>query len=194
MIDERRKTITSNKQGAIDDSFIAAGAIILVLLIAAPMILKMVITPLDKFSNAVGGMNLTGAKSGTDMGNQSGQHIETVFSNFFDKLIVVAVIGILIILVISAAVIPAHPMFFILYVLLGIMGMIFLPELIVIADHFYQPSTNQGANFTAEVALLPFSSYLVDHFGTILLAFFIIGAIVMWGKIMYGGGRGKVGN
>ena len=88
---------------------------------------------------------------------------------------------------ISAFLIDAHPIFIILYVIMNFFILIFGNHVISALDTIYDM-----AQFSTEVAYLPFVDALRIYYGEIIIGLMIISGIIIYGKIRFfgmGGGR-----
>jgi len=145
--------------------------VIIVLLILAPILVKMVNEPLDKFGTAINGSNPTAGNSVIE--------IKGKFLGLLDTVIVLLFLLNAILLLVSAFLIDTHPAFMIMYILLAFFMIAFLPNIVSAVDMVY------GA-YSAEVGLyLPFSEWMVGHFEGIIFGMIILSGIILYAKIKY---------
>ena len=170
-------------KGQLDYPIITFFVIVFGLLLLAPFMLKIFISIQVPVSAQLG--NLTG---------QGGQIAQTNFNtvmnttiNFWDKVIIFALILSVILLIVSSIFIDSSPFFIILYIFISFMLVLFAPNIIDSLDSIYD-----SPNFATESAKLSFMVTLKDNFGIFLVGLIVLTGIIIYGKFALGnGGRRK---
>lgn len=168
------------KKAQLDNPMILFAVMIIALLILAPVVLKIMRSIQEPMSNSFG--NVSG---------QAGVLAQTNFNkvmstgiNFWDKVVISAFIFLVLMLLVSAFLVDAHPFFIILYIFLNFMLILFAPNIISAVDHIYDSST-----FAEETALLSFMDALRNHYVGFLVGMFVLTGIIIYGKLFLLGGN-----
>ena len=111
------RSILKNKKGQLDNPIIAFAVIIIGLLILAPVVLKIMRSVQEPVSASFG--NLTGKGGETAQANFNAVIVTGI--NFWDKVVVAAFIFAVLLLLVSAFLVDAHPFFIVLYIFLNFM-------------------------------------------------------------------------
>ena len=150
--------------------------IVIMLILLAPIILKIVRGTLTPFSNSLG--NMSG--QGGDIAKENVNYVMGVFVNFWDGVVMFAFLLAVILLFVSAFLIDVNPFFMILYIFVLLLTIIFAPEILGAVDRIYEANA-----YAEEVALVPFMDFLRLNFGLILTVIGILTMIVIYAKIRY---------
>lgn len=144
-------------------------AVIIGLLLLAPILVKIVLVPLDKFSDAINQSD-PGASAGVEK-------VSSTFLGFIDTIIILAFVVNIILLLIASFLVPTHPVFLVIYIFMCAFTMIFIPDIIEAVTHIWD-----SPDFLIEISYLTMTNFLLNHFGTIILAIMVLSGIIMYGK------------
>lgn len=161
-----------NKKAQINYPIITFIIVVIMLIVFAPIMLKVFNSILIPFSASVG--NVT-AVAGTNVDT-----IRTSFIAFWDWIIIIAFLIQIILLFVSAFFIDTHPVFVPLYILVCIFMIIFAPDMIQFVDRIYD-----SPQFLLETTQLPFTDFIRNNFGTIILGVMVLSGVVIYGKMKY---------
>jgi hypothetical protein len=159
---------------------VAIVGILIVLLILAPVMLKVITIPLNKFTTAL-----------SPISNQSAEAVNfgtNKINSLFDIVIVVIFFFNIILMLISSFLIDIHPAFLIVYVVAGFILFMIIPSFEAIAGAFLD-----NTNFSDVVAYLPMTYFLYTNFAKIMVGVFFITGIVMFAKFRGAGGMSNTG-
>jgi hypothetical protein len=156
-----------NKRGNVDLAWFIA--IIIGLLILAPVMLKVVNETLPAFSNQISNIS-SEASANVD-------YIHGSFVNFWDYIIAIAFFINVIMLFVFSFIVDTHPIFSIFYMIAAVIALMF-------SKYAVQPvSILLGRpDFATEVGQLPIVGFIVTKFDLILLGIIIINGIILYGK------------
>lgn len=160
------------KKAQIDYPIIAFIAVVIMLILFAPIMLKIFNEILTPFSAKVG--NIT-AVAGTNV-----DAVRTGFIAFWDWVIIIAFLIQMMLLFISAFFIDTSPVFTALYVLVCMLLMMFAPSMIDVVDRIYD-----SPEFLLETTQLPYTDFLRNNFAMIILGTMILSGVVVYGKLKY---------
>jgi len=104
----------------------------------------------------------------------------TTFINFWDWVVVIAIVISILALWISSFLIDTHPIFTILWILFGI---IFFAATIVLSDTLN--SIYNNPLFALEVSQVPMLNFLRLHYGVFMFIIFFICGILMFAKFKW---------
>lgn len=159
----------SSKKAQIGFDITAIAIVLIFIFIIAPIALKMTTSVTSKFSSAI---NPISNKSANTVAA-----IETKFTSWWDTVIMIAIVGNIILLIISSFLVFVHPAFILVFILMSMLTMIFVPQLLNAPDAVW---SNQGiATVTPN---LPMTQFVMEHFGAILLAVIILVGIILYTK------------
>lgn len=165
-----------NKRGQLDNPVIAFVVIIFGLLIFAPVMLKIFVNVDTSVGNSLG--NLSGQQGVIAARNFNA--VSDTLITFWDKVIIAAFVLAVLLLLVSAFLIDAHPFFVILYIFLNFMLILFIPSMVTALDHIYD-----SANFAVEIARLGFLDTLRQNFTVFVVGIMIITGIIIYGKLAF---------
>jgi len=167
-------TYFSNRLGQMDFPLIGFAVLTLSLLFLAPVGIKI----FSAINTNVGGQ-LTNQSSvaGTNF-----TAVMTPLITWWDKIIIFAFVIAIILLFISAFMIDTHPVWVILYIIVGMFTIIFSNAIQSSLQTFYETTTFLTA---AELALLPYVTWVYTNFGYFLVGIMILTGVIMYGKIAY---------
>jgi len=160
------------KKGQLDFPVLTFIVVVVLLVILAPIMLKIVNEVLTPFQARVGNMTAV-----------AGTNVATVYSgfvNFWDWIIIIAFVLQVILLFISSFFIDTHPVFVALYILMCFLMMIFAPSMIDIVDKIYDSS-----QFLTETTQLPFTDFIRSNFAIIILGIMVLSGVVIYGKLKF---------
>lgn len=160
-----------NQRGQIAYGIIAFVVVAIGLFIIAPIVLNVVRSSIGGVADAV---NSTHPQAST-----AGYYVRDSFTNLWDWVILLAFTINVVILLISAFLIDTHPVFVVLYILTLFFLFMFAPSMIdIVNETWSQPA------FATETGLyLDGTSFLVEHFSTVLFAIAILSGVVLYAKI-----------
>lgn len=163
-----------NKKAQLDNPMIAFAILIIALLIFAPISLKILRSIQEPVSSSLG--NLTGKGGEIAQTNFNAVMVTTI--NFWDKVLIASFIFAVLLLLVSAFLVDAHPFFIVLYIFLNFMLILFAPNIIQAVDNIYD-----SANFAQETAILSFMDTLRTHYAEFLVGMMVLTGIIIYGKI-----------
>ena len=150
--------------------------VVVMLLIVGPVILKVVNGTLTPFANA---LNSSGVPGG-EIASTNVTHVRTVFINFWDGILVIGFLIVILMLFMSAFLIDASPFFMVLYIIMFFLTVLFSPAVISIVDGIY----DSGA-FVDEVALLGFLDFIRLNFGVIITILGVLSMVIIYAKMRF---------
>jgi len=165
-------TKKKNKKGQMEFSPALLIAGIMVLLILAPIILKVIGSVKTGMGNA---LNSTDPNAVTQM-----DYVMDTGVSFIDYLLVIMFFVNLIILFISAFFIDTHPMFLVLFIIFAFIFILLLPNMMDAVDQVW-------AKFPAETNDLPLSDWIRTNMVMFTLGVFILTGIIMYAKFKWSG-------
>lgn len=163
-----------NKKAQMEYPIITFIAVIVMLIIFSPFMLKIFNSFLTPFGNAVGNQ--------TAVAGERVAHIKNVGVNFWDFVILMAFLVNIILLFITAFLIDTHPVFLILFILFGFFTFIFAPEIMGVLDKIYN-----DPNLALEVSKLPITDFLRENLMLVVLGIYFICGIIIYSKFRWGG-------
>lgn len=171
-----------NKKAQLDFPLIPFVALVVALLIIAPIMLKIFISIKNPISASFG--NLT--NNGGDIAQTNFNKVIDTGINFWDEITIFVFVLAVLILIVSSFLIDAHPSFLIMYIIIAMFLMIFAPSIISSADEIYTSSM-----FVTETSYLSFLDTVRTYFGEILVGLYLITGLIIFGKIVLfrGGNR-----
>jgi len=166
------------KQKKAQFGIITLVAVMFVLLLLAPFVIKIVRSSVGGFSDSLANVD---ANAATTVDS-----IETSFINLWDWVILL-VFGLnVLLLFISAFFIDTHPAFVIVYVLTMFFLMAFAPSMLDVVETVYNDASMTNATTGHDSgAYLPATEFLINNFGGVLLTIMILSGIIMYAKFKY---------
>jgi hypothetical protein len=171
-----------NKKGNVLSIIFIVGTIV-TLLLMAPILVKLVIIPSEKFSDALATID------STNKSVEAVNFIQHKFTSLFDWVILFFILFSIIILLISSFMIDVHPVFFVIYFIAMLMIMIFAPMTLGFLDRMYNctdymsPGECAGyGGWTYEIASLPITKFIYDNFSVFILSVMMLSGVIMYGK------------
>ena len=168
-------SLNKNKKGLID-GIITFIVIAVIALIIAPILFKVVMTPVKKFGEAV-----------RPISNESADAVEfgyNKFVSFWDTIIVLFIFANILFLFITSFLVDIHPAFIVLYIIGAAILFMFTPNYLEALTKIYSQ-----ASLSTEVGYLPMLNWIINNFGMILLGVIVINGIIMFVKFNFFGGR-----
>jgi hypothetical protein len=162
-----------HKKAQLDYPIITFAAIIIGLIIFAPIALKIFVSIKAPVSSSLANVSNGGSTASANFNATMNPLI-----NFWDKIVIFAFMVSTLLLFVSAFMIDAHPFWIVLYIFISFMLVIFTPSIMQAADGIYE-----NANFGSEVGQLSFMNNLRTHFGEFLVGIIVITGIIIYGKI-----------
>jgi len=162
---------TKNKKGQIEFSPALLIAGIIVLLILAPVILKVFSSVKTGMGDALNSTDPTAVKQM--------DYVLDTGTTFIDYLLVIMFFVNLIILFISAFFIDTHPMFLVLFIMFAFIFILLLPNMMDAVDQVW-------AKFPAETNDLPLSDWIRTNMVMFTLGVFMLSGIIMYAKFKWG--------
>lgn len=158
--------------------------IVAMLIIIAPILLKVGTTILSTTSNQLATI---------DTSNVSSNNVDFVknkITGTFDWVIMLLVIINMLVLLISAFLIDINPAFLVIYIIGAFILVITLPYTMAVAENIYGSSQfSVGANNV--IQYIPMTEFLLNNFGTVIVGVLMLSGIIMYAKFRYrsqGGG------
>ena len=168
--------VLKNKRGQIDFPLVTFIIVVVMLLLMGPIILKVVSGTLTPFATA---LNNTGVGGG-DIASTNVTHVKNVFINFWDAILLIAFLIVILMLFMSAFLIDASPFFMILYIVMFFMTVLFAPAVVNIVDGIYDSGV-----YVEEVAMLGFLDFIRLNFGIIITVLGVITMIIIYAKLRF---------
>jgi len=165
-----------NKKGQIDFPLITFIIAVVMLLLAGPIILKVVTGTLSPFATALNGTGVGGG----EIASENVTHVKNVFINFWDGILIIGFLIIILMLFVSAFLIDASPFFMILYIIMFFLTVLFSPAVVSIVDGIYD-----NAVYLDEVASLGFLDFIRLNFGVIITVIGVITMIIIYAKLRF---------
>ncbi|MEA3413897.1 MAG: hypothetical protein U9Q99_00010 [Nanoarchaeota archaeon] len=161
-----------NKKGQGDIIYFVVAVIALLML--APIMLRIVNTSLDSFSESI--------NNTSEVASDNVDYIHTTFVNFWDVLIALAFLINIILLFVFSFMVDSHPIFSLFYFISVIITLMFSHTVTAPISIIF------GLNsFSTEVLQLPITDFIITNFDLLLLGIIIITGIIMYGKFKSGG-------
>lgn len=157
-----------NKKAQIEFSGAAFVAVLIGLLIIAPILIKVVVSATGGFFTA---MNTT-----SPYAVSQGQGAVTSFLNFFDYLVIIGILVNILLMFISAYFIDTSPLFVPLYIIFSFILVLFLPNLIDAVDKVW-------AKFPDSSTYLQYTEFAKNHSLEISIIVIILTGIIMYAKL-----------
>lgn len=170
-----------NKKAQIDNPLIIFAMVVIGLLLIAPIGLKIMRSIQEPVSNSLG--NLTG--KGGEIAQTNFNTVIVTGINFWDKVVVAFFIFAVLLLLVSAFLVDAHPFWIVLYILMGMFLVLFAPNIIEAVDNIYD-----SAQFAQETAMLSFMDTIRIHYAEFLVGMMVLTGIIIYGKIALFKGTG----
>lgn len=169
------------KRGQID-GIITFVVLTLVLLFLAPILFKVTLTPIDKFTTAIGTVD------NTNKSVVASEFIRGKFTGMMDWVIMAVFLFSIILLLITSFLVDVHPAFFIVYFVAAFCIVAFAPSVMTSIDYFYETSSfvtdDRGINFVENY--LPMTNFVHDNFGKIITGILLLSAVIMYAKFRMG--------
>lgn len=164
-----RKSLLKCKKAQMEYPIISFIAVVVILLIMAPFMLKIFNSVLTPFASGVGNVS---AEAGVRVNS-----IKDTFVNFWDMVIMIAFLISLILLLITAFLVDTHPVFLILFIVFGIFTFMFIPAIMEVTEKIYD-----NPELALEVSQLPMADFLREYFVPIMVGFYFIIGIIVYAK------------
>lgn len=159
------------KKGQLDFPIFTIIAVTFVIVIYLIFGLKVLNSVKDPISNAFGNM------SGGSVAQAGANQVSNFGINSMDKIFAVLFIFMIIGLLLSVFFIDTHPIWIFLFIILGVMAILFGNVI------QYIMSTIMGSSaFTQEQLKMPFTSFIINNFEVVLVGIIILVLLVLYGK------------
>jgi hypothetical protein len=177
-----------NKKAQVTFEILTFIVVIIGLIIAAPFVIKVVSSFQVKLVDAVNTSAL--GSDATTISNVN--YVSNTFISWVDKIIIIAFIGQILLLFITAFFIDVHPIFVVFYLIFAFITIVLAPNVYEIGNQiFYGPAGYVGTWVLADaVAQLPMTEFILNNFAIIILALIILSGIIMYAKVKYFPARG----
>lgn len=169
-----------NTRGQIDNPMILFAVLVIGLLLFAPIGLKIMKEVQEPLSSSLGNVSNGGEVAQANFDRV----LLTGGINLWDKVMIAAFGFTVIMLLVSAFMVDAHPFFLIIYIALNLMLVLFAPNIIEAVDNIYD-----SPQFAEEAALLTFMDTLRVYYAEFLVGMMILTGIIIYGKISLTNGR-----
>lgn len=163
------------KKGQMDFPLIPFIVVVVMLLLVGPIILKVVTGTLTPFATA-----LNNTVPGGELAGANVTHVKDVFVSFWDGILIIAFLIVILMLFMSAFLIDASPFFMILYIIMFFLTVVFAPAIVSIVDGIYD-----NAVYLDEVAQLGFLDFIRLNFGVIITVIGLISMIIIYAKLRF---------
>jgi len=151
-------------------------AIMVVLLVIAPVLLQIVKTASSGFSD--------GLQSVSPIASAQIDAIEDKYTSMWDYVIMFMFLFNVILLLVSSFFIDTHPLFLILYIVVAFILFLFAPYLIDTVDRVWDSPYFIAENTAGDLTM---TQFILDNFGGVLLMIYVLSGIIMYGKIKFFG-------
>jgi len=168
--------VLRNKKGQMDFPLITFMVVVVMLLLVGPIILKVVTGTLTPFADA---LNSSGVGGG-ELAKANVTHVKDVFINFWDGILVIGFLIVILMLFMSAYLIDVSPFFMILYIIMFFLTVLFSPAVLGIVDGIYDSGV-----YVEEVAMLGFLDFIRLNFGVIITVIGVISMIIIYAKLRF---------
>lgn len=175
-----------SKKGNIE-AIIAFVVVVILLIIVAPFIIKIVIAPVDKFSDAMGTID------STNKSVEAISYTRNKFTGMFDWIVMILFLFNVALLLITSFLIDVHPAFLVVYIVAVAFLMMFAPTFISMADRFYNSNILSSDGGDDPVSYLPMTKFLFENFGIVIFGIIILSGIIMFGKYRFSSGGASAG-
>ena len=156
------------KKAQMDFGIITFVAIVIMIFMLGPILLKVVNSTLTPFNNAI---NTTNSIAGN-----TGFAIHDKFVQFWDYVLVSAFLVMVILMFLSAFLIDTHPAFMILYIIVCFLMALFLPSLGDTTQTIWD-------QYPTETNSIPMTQWLLTHISAVVLCMMILSGIIMYAKL-----------
>lgn len=167
------RKLLNNKRGQLDNPVMIVAIMIIGLLFLAPVMLKIMTTMKTSVGNSLGNIS-----NGGDVAQTNFNAVMNTAVNTWDKVIMVAFFLLVVLLLVSAFLVDAHPIFIILFILSNMFLILFAPNIIDAVDKVYDSPT-----FAGEIAKLTFMDTIRTYYGEFLVGLMILSGIIIFGKL-----------
>lgn len=161
--------------------------VVVTLIFLAPILLKLTLVPIDKFTTA---LNSSGDYS-MNRSVKDINFIRTKFTSMFDYVIMAFFFFSIILLLITSFLVDVHPAFLIVYIIARFMLMLLAPATLTGLNYIYgrEGSITQFSQGTDNVVqYIPLTAWVLDNFTIVILGVFVLSGIIMFGKYRLAGG------
>lgn len=173
------------KKGQVENSTLVFIFVIIGLIIAAPLLLKLVGTFNTKLIEAANSSSLSVPESSITAVNS----ITNTYTDWMDSIIVIAFIANILLLFLTAYFIDVSWIFVVFYIIFAFITIVGGPYIYEVGiDMLYGPAGATGTWILANETLkLPMAAAILNNFGVIMVAIIILSGIIMYAKIKFGG-------
>ena len=165
-----------SRKAQFDYPIISFVMLVIGLIIAAPFLLKIINSFRDNLPQQIGNLTIAGSQEAAT----TSYFILNTTSNIWDGITIFLVIGALLILLVSSFMIDTHPFWMVLYIMINLLLVLFLPDIVESLGTIYGTS-----QFATENTQLSFMGFLITHFGEILVGVMVLSGIIIYGKISF---------
>ena len=178
-----RRSILKNKKGQIDFGPAVLVAVILGLILMAPIMIRIIGVTTGTFFTQMNASAPNAVQPASDA-------VDKVY-NFFDYLIVIAMFINIIVLFISAWFIDTNPVFIILYIMFAFILVLFLPNLVDAVDSVWNKMDAIGTSDTWEGndLSLSYTDFIRRNMTMFTIVIIALSGIVMYSKFKIAGGN-----
>lgn len=164
------------KKAQAEIPMISAVVLIIILLIMTPIMFKV-------FNSVVGGFK-TSMAPGNPLVNETITTMTSQYNNFFDFLMIMAIVILIAVLFLTAYFIYTHPIFLVFYIIIVFVMIMLLPNFQDLLTNIYtSPALAGGGNETYSLEThAPYTSFIVNNFAIFMIAMIIISGIIAYGK------------
>jgi hypothetical protein len=183
-----------NNKGQVQ-AIIAFAVVVIILVLIAPYLVKIVVAPVSKTSQAFSTIDPTNVSS------DAINYVQNKFTSMFDWVIAIFFIFNIVLLLITSFLIDVHPAFLLVYIIAVMFLVMFAPMVNDSLGKIYDnplgdpnhPFAGSGENNIMQY--VPITQFIYNNFGFILLGVIILSGLIMFGKYRLGsasqyGGRG----
>jgi len=149
--------------------------LVAMMIIVAPIILKVGFTILDTTSAQLSTIDSTNVSS------DNVNFVKNKIVGTFDWTIMILVIINMLVLLVTAFLIDIHPAFLVIYIIGAFVMVITLPYTMAVAENIYG-STQFSVGSDNVVQYIPMTEFMLNNFGTIMVGILILSGIIMYAK------------
>ena len=158
-------------------------ALLLGLIIMAPILLKVGTTILSATSNQLAKVDTSNRSS------DSVNYVQGQLTGTMDWMVMFFVMINILLLLVTAFLIDVHPAFLVMYIIGAFAMVITLPYTASAGEKIYSMSQfSSGADNV--IQYIPMTEFLLNHFGVVIVGVFFLTAVIMYVKIRSTSGTG----
>lgn len=165
------------------NAIIYFGIVVLILLFAAPILMKVVVAPVSKIGTSFATVDPTNKST------EAISYVQNKFTSVFDWVIAVLFMFNIVLLLITAFLVDTHPAFLVVYIFAAMFLVIFSPVVLDVLENMYNSASFSSGDENI-VQYLPITEFLYQNYGYIIVGVIILSGVIMFGKYRLGANSG----